>query len=169
MELKLEITTTMTSVYASVVGTLGFVFSAWNILRDRARVVVKFQKNMYVMGASQYNPKIPHISISVINRGRRPVRIEKVGVRIIGSSRGKWILYPDRLTGPIANRGVLTEENPSCDYLAEQVDSELAMVWFAFASDAKGVMYKRYLHRLPTFWVVWRYVFLTISSSRGKV
>jgi hypothetical protein len=145
----------MVSIYASIVGTLGFLFSAYNIVRDRAQVVVKFQKNMYVRGVLGYDPEKIYINVSVINKGRRPVRIEKVGVRVIGCERGKWILYPDGLADRIENRGVLTEENPSCDYLAEQNDAELAMVWYAFASDARGVMYKRYLHRLPTFWFVW--------------
>lgn len=97
--LKIEISANTVSWYSAVVATISFlaifVLALLNYLRDRARVEIGLQKNMWVVSAGSvypYDPDKDYLAITTINHGRRPVTIETIGYEFLGRKKGGAII-----------------------------------------------------------------------------
>lgn len=109
---SITIDTGVVAWYGAIVATGGLFLSAFNFFRDRARIKLeyKFNGRLYDKNLKEYN-NLKYLIISVINKGRRPVLIEKVSLRILG--RG-WSFLGGKLNNPMPRS--ITEENPKATF-----------------------------------------------------
>jgi len=151
---KLEISASAVAWYGAIVATVGILVSLYNVLRDRARIKIKFQRDMQIIGPQPvYDPNKTYFNITVINKGRRPVNITKAAIRTIGRER-KYALLSDSFSAH-RNR-VLNESNPTTEFMMEQIEDLLANAWFICVYDATGRAYRKFLHPLLPLSNLWR-------------
>lgn len=152
-EYTFEISASTVAWYGAIVATAGALISIYNVLRDRPRIKMQFQKDMNIYGHQSVYPKDKtYISITVINKGRRPVNITKAGLRTLGAER-KYAMFNDSFSAH-RNR-VLTEESPTSEFMVEQDEKILELLsgaWYIWTQDATGKMYRKYLHSFPYIW-----------------
>ncbi len=119
-----EISTSAVAWYAAIVATIGAIIAVLNFFRDRARVVIEYQKDRIILGQqSVYEKDKPHFAITVINRGRRPINIAKAYLRIIGGRKKTFHILTDSFAQH--RKRVLNEESPSTDFLVPQDEISL--------------------------------------------
>ena len=149
--LTINITANVVQWYGAIVATAAFFPLAYSVLRDRAKIKIEFRRNFFIAGdKSREKLEI----ITVINSGRRPVKIDKVAIRVLGA-KGKYALLSSSLLK--SRQRVLTEENPSTSYEVKQEnDSSWKRYWWISVYDGAGREYKKYLHRFPTFWRIFQ-------------
>lgn len=148
-DLSIIISASVVAWYGAILATLGFVFSVYNILRDRAKIKILFKKNIWVKGGvGLYKPGVKYLNITVINIGRRPVRIEKAALKIAGE-KGSWLLSDSFVEH---RNKVLTEESPRTEFLADRADVNVDRIWYVSIYDGHDNEYRKYLHPFPTFW-----------------
>jgi hypothetical protein len=141
---RLEISASVVAWYGAIVATVGILVSLYNVLRDRARIKIKYQRDMKIVGPrAVYDPNKIYFNITVINKGRRPVNITKAAIRAIGEKR-KYALLADSFSAH-RNR-VLNESNPTTEFMMEQVEDWLANAWFICVYDATGRGYRKFVH-----------------------
>ena len=81
---RLEISASAVAWYGAIVATIGILVSLYNVLRDRARIKIKYQEDMQIIGPQTvYDSNKTYFNITVINKGRRPVNITKAAIRTI--------------------------------------------------------------------------------------
>ena len=152
-EYTFEISATTVAWYGAIVATVGASISIYNVLRDRPKIIITYQKDMNIYGPQSVYPKDKtYISVTVINKGRRPVNIIKAGLRTLGAKR-KFAIFNDSFSKH--RKRILTEESPTSEFMVEQDDKMLEMLsgsWYIWAQDATGKMYRKYLHRFPYIW-----------------
>lgn len=140
--------------YGAIIATVSIIIGILNYLHDRAKVIVKFQKNMrmgprYIVNSSPWSPEKDYFVITVVNKGRRLVKISKAGLKYYGRLQKPWVIAGDSV---LKTDRTLTESNPATDFLIEQDRLNLEEIYFVWAEDVIGKVYKRYAHKLPTFW-----------------
>lgn len=146
-QIKLEISANAVAWYGAIVATIAAALSIFIALRDRARIRIICQKDMIIIGEQSIYPKDKtYFSVSVVNKGRRPIRIEKVAFRTIGAKK-RFALFSDSFLQ--GRRRVLTEEYPRTDYMAEQDEELLRSVWYIAVYDGTGKTYRKYLKLFP--------------------
>lgn len=152
-QFKLEISANAVAWYGAIVATLGALTSLYNVLRDKARVKITYQKDMQVGGIQNlYDPNKTYVDITVINKGRRPIRIAKVAVRTVGKGL-KYLLLTDSFF-PHVNK-ILTEEDPTAGFLLEQNEDLLASAWYICVYDGTGKVYRKFMRISPPSWRAW--------------
>jgi len=144
--IKIEISASSAAWYAAVVATLSFIFSAYNILRDRARIILKYQKNMQIHSTTLYRSDKNYFVITVINKGRRAVTITKAGCRYRQKEKA-WSIASDSFFYGSRELG----EGKSTDFLIEQDLIDFNRLLFIWACDATGRVYKKRVSYLPFF------------------
>lgn len=151
--LRLEITASAVAWYGAVVATAGMLVSLYNVFRDRAKVKIKYQKDMQIIGPQTvYDPNKTYINITVINVGRRPINITRAAFRTLGTKK-KYALLADSF---MAHRNkVLDETNPTTDFMTEQNEELMVNVWFICVYDATGRVYRKYVHPSLPFSRLW--------------
>lgn len=150
---KIAISPTLVAWYGAIVATVGMLVSLYNILRDRAKIKIRYQKDMRVIGSQAvYDPNKTYFNITVINRGRRPINITKAALRTIKSGK-KYMLLTDSFA--VHRNRVLDESNPTTEFMIEQTDEVLTNLWFICVYDAAGGRHRKYVHPLlplSKFW-----------------
>ena len=92
---KIEISASAVAWYAAIVATAGMLVSLYSVFRDRAKIKIKYQRDMQIIGPQTvYDPNKTYFNITVTNQGRRPVNITKAAFRTIGT-RKKYALLAD--------------------------------------------------------------------------
>lgn len=163
---SIEISATTVAWYGAIVATFGLLLSLYNVLRDRARIKIKYQRDMTITGnQSIYPADKTYFVVTVINKGRRPINISSAGLRTLGR-RTKYSLLSDSFS-PHRNR-VLTEEKPSTQFIVEQYDEVLKGTLYICVYDETGREYRKYLHILPTFWALWYLLKLRLKRKRSQ-
>ena len=71
---------------------------------------------MKIIGQGTYDENKLYFNIDVINKGRRPIKIEKAAIRIFGKG-SPFLLLNDSFTSHRPK--VLTEKEPRTSFLAE--------------------------------------------------
>lgn len=144
------ITTNLVAWYGAVVATLSVLFSIYNTLRDRAKIKILYDPNQFLHGAVSsygYDSDKEYLSINVINKGRRPIKIEKAALKILG--RKGYLLLSDSFVDHRTR--VITEEEPRTLFLLEQDSVDLNKVLTVFIYDGAGREYKKHIKIFPTF------------------
>ncbi len=146
-QIKLEISANAVAWYGAIVATIAAAVSIFMALRDRARIKIICEKDRIIIGEQSIYPKDKtYFNVSVVNRGRRPIRIEKVAFRTIGRKK-RFALFSDSFLQE--RRKVLTEEYPRTDFMTEQDEDLLKSVWYIAIYDGAGKTYKKYLKFFP--------------------
>lgn len=159
-DVTVQISANSVSWYGAIVATVSLLVSLWNSFRDRARIFLKVQTDMEFVGDKRYMPGGTQggavLILSVINSGRRPVKIERAAVRILGASH-KFRLLTDSF-----NQGesrVITEESPSTRFTVEQNLIPMDFIWYFVVFDGTGREYRKYHHWIPwkALWKIYRH------------
>lgn len=136
--------------YAAAVATISLFWHVYSILRDKAKIVLKIEKNRRIVSHNNdnlYNPNIDYIILNVINKGRRPIKITQAGIKVYNSKEGKnVIIFSDSF---LPTKRVLTEENPSTNFACDQSKIDLNNIEYLWARDGADKIYKKYIHSLP--------------------
>jgi len=147
--ITIQISVNTVAWYGAIIATVGFIMSTYNILRDKAKIKIKYEPNMYIHGGESLNYPggVEHLSISVINRGRRPIRIEAAYLKILGN---KGLVY---LTDSFADHRprIITEEKPTTTFLVKQNLIDIKKVYCVIVVDGTGRKYRKYVKAFPTF------------------
>jgi hypothetical protein len=145
--LTIEVSANSVAWYGAIVATFGFIMSTYSILRDRAKVKIKYEPNMYICGGQELNypEKIKHLSISVINRGRRPIRIESAYLKSFGEK--KILLLADSFADHRPK--IITEEKPMTTFLIKQDSIDIKKVYCVIVIDGASRSYKKYVKPFP--------------------
>lgn len=149
-EFSINISATAVAWYGAILATLGTILSIFNYFRDRAKIKIEYRIHIKVHGQHNiYDPNKEYFNITVYNRGRRPVRIEKASIRIFGKD-GPWIMLTDSF---MAYRNkILNEENPRTEFFMEQNLFDVSKAYFIQINDGANRSYRKYFHNFPTFW-----------------
>lgn len=155
-EISIIISANTVAWFGAIVASISLVFGVYNILRDRPKLKIQFQKDVQLMNTDPlYDSSKTYVSISVINRGRRPIRIESAGLRTVEKGKYSYKLFSDSFCA--TRPKILNEESPRTDFFAKQELFNLANVWYVYAVDGFGRTHKKYLHKFPTIWRVWQW------------
>ncbi len=138
--LTIQISAEAVAWYGAIIATVSILVSAYSVWRDRARIDVEVNRN--VIGFPP-NTK-DFVSITVINKGRRPIilpRISSVGFALKG---GNALLSTDPINDPINKFPIRIEEGNSTEiYIVEEAVLKYKNdLLYAFAKDATGKVYK---------------------------
>jgi hypothetical protein len=135
--------------YGAVVATISIVINILVYSKDRAIIKINFQKNMHVIGKypTNYSPNKIYFVISVVNKGRRPIKIVKAGAKLFTGDK-KLMIFSDSFA--FAGKRVLTESEPSSDFLVEQSLINVEDIEYIWVEDGAGRVYKKYFCVLPT-------------------
>lgn len=104
--------------------------------RERINIVLKCEANQFMYGGT-YKENTEHVVVSVINRGRRPVTIEKVAY-ILKDKKAKQGIFSDSF---IPGHREITE-GKSTEYIAEQSKIPFEEIKYFIAVDSTGRKYK---------------------------
>ena len=125
--------------YGAIVATIGLIVATLTYFRDRAKITIKCSSN-YIYDSPSYKEGVLYFNITIINKGRRPIRMENAGVKIIGQ-KGTYLLADS-----FANHrnAVLTEENPRTEYFVEQSKIDISKILYVVVYDGFGNGYKKW-------------------------
>ena len=131
--LKIEITAHAVAWYGAIVATCSLVISTLNAWRDRARLSVRVQRNMVALTGSPTDSEQTYLLVTVANRGRRPVTIDKVWFEQEAEQSPKWLVKDSLTQGP---REVT--EGKSVTYMAENGQFDLSIARWVCIGLATG-------------------------------
>lgn len=140
----------MVAWYGAIIVTIVVAVSIYNALRDSSQVVLKFGRN-FCRHDEWDNPLF---YISVTNRGRRPVKIDKSWVKVYGYN-GK-VLLTDSLT--TSQERTLDERNPKITFWTRENTMDVGNIYCIYASDNTEKVYKKYTKTFPTITKLWWFV-----------
>lgn len=162
--LSIEISANSVAWYGAIVATAGIFLSYFNYQRDRAKIKIKYEPDMYIIGGSSLNyPEgVKHISITVTNVGRRPVKIEKASLKLYGESK----IY--MLSDSFSDRRpkVITEESPVTSFHVKQELINTKKVYCVMIADATGKVYKKYVKKFPTMKLIYYWIIKKITTKK---
>jgi len=154
-DISINVSASVVAWYGAIVGTIGLVFSAIATIRDRAKIKILFGRDFRVVGgAGPYRDDIDYASVTVLNMGRRPIKIEKAALKIMGR-KGLFLLND---SFAVHRRRTLTEEEPRSEFLVEQDLIDVDRLWYVVVYDARGCEYRKYVHRFPSLWRYWDFL-----------
>ncbi len=139
---------TILAVWGAALSTLLAIVRLMDFIRDRVRVQVRVKGGYHCHPKDPHNPDGTYITISVVNKGRRPVKVSSAALMKPKGFEIDWVV-----------RELLSEPKP---YLQEGQSHSFKMLeddigfgsdqYVAFIEDASGKRY--YSHKLPVRW--WR-------------
>jgi len=141
------------AIWGAITGTVSLV---WNISRERMNIDIKFQRSMRLVGSAptQHDTTKPYFVLTVINKGRRPIKITKAGCKDILGNGKLYGIFTDSFVVP-ADR-VLTETNPATDFLVQADLMKLENIDFLWIEDGTGKVYRKQIRSFPTFYRIFR-------------
>lgn len=146
-DLTIQISADTVAWYGAIIATLAASISIYNVWQDRPRVTLGFGKNFRRVEAWDE----PLFYVSVVNRGRRPVKIDKAWVKVYGYA-GEALLADSLNT---AQERTLDERNPKITFWTKEGTMDVGSIYCIHASDDTGRVYKKYIKTFPTFMGLW--------------
>jgi len=141
--IRLEITAEAVAWYAAIVATASALVSAYNVLRDRARLLIQVQANMRPLpGDVQHDTTKDHIMVRVVNAGRRPTIITHVWFEPKCKGAPNILLAHCLKMGPQE-----LAEGKWAAYLLEQTAVDLKEFKYVCVSDSAGRTYRKKITR----------------------
>jgi len=148
-DINLNISASSVAWYAAIVATFGALKAINDLWNDRGRIKIQYQADMLVENTNGvYDESKKYFSTTVVNKGRRPVKITHTGAKFF--DREEISLFTDSFFKD-ADR-TLTESHPSTVYLTDQSGLPLNKLWYVYAIEAKGKEYKKYADDLSWHW-----------------
>jgi len=151
--INLQISASTVAWYGAIVATLSACVAIYNAWRDRAMIVITYQKRMKIMNAIPPLSEDKHYFIVTIrNRGRRAVSIGNAGIMYIS---GEYFLLGDSIHNIANTNRVLTEEKPDTQIISEQEGVDFSKLYYIQVFDKAGREYRKYTSKIPTFKKWW--------------
>jgi hypothetical protein len=148
--ITIQISADAVAWYGAVIATIAATVSIYNAWRDRSKVILEFGRNF--RRPDDWDK--PLFYISVVNHGRRPVRIDKSWVTVYGYD-GEALLADSLNT---RQERTLDERNPKITFWTEESTLDVSNIYRISASDETGRVYQKYIKKFPTFTKLWRVV-----------
>lgn len=139
--ISINITAETVAWYAAIIATFSAIKVVYDILTDRRKIKLSYRTDVRVQGGD-YNPNEEQFCLEIVNTGKRVVKIINAGYF---EKNGKKCILSDSLFN-LENR-ILTDSNPSTSYLLPLKDIELDKLWYLYALDGRGKVYKQYVYR----------------------
>jgi hypothetical protein len=140
-DISIKVTADSVAWYAAIIATFSAIKVVYDILSDRRKIQLSYGTDVRIQGAG-YDPNENQFCIEVVNTGKRIVKVVNVGYFKRDGSKG---IFSDSLFN-LQDR-ILTESNPSTSYLVPLKDVEVSNLWYLFALDGRGKVYKKYLYK----------------------
>jgi len=143
----IEISSNIVAWYGAIIASASLIFAVYNIIRDNARVKVKYSFNNRIVGnPAPYKSDIKYIEIEAINAGRRPIRIDKAYIDFYNEDQKA--LFRDSFSDH--RNKILTEENPRTSFLVEQKEIDVKNMRSVTVVSGTGGEFKKYVSKFPT-------------------
>jgi len=167
--LTIEINASAVAWYGAILATGGSILSVCNFFRDKAKIEVGYSldNQFYNIGPPYpYKEKEDYICVTVINKGRRPVIIEKASLRVFGT-KGYFLLGDSFADFRVK---LIDEKNPQTNFFTEQSTIDIKNVIYAEITDGTGKKYRKYLKKFPTVLLIidWLKRKLTVKQARDQ-
>ena len=140
---SIQISASAVAWYAAIVSTLSLAASLYLGWRDRARIRISISPNMMVRNVPQYDPNKTYIDITVRNRGRRPVKIQTVYLKLY-RTKG-LVLVSDSIHQHVQR--VLSEDNPRTNLFIDQGLIDPTAIEYVLVVDETGKQHIKYQRR----------------------
>lgn len=143
--ISINITAEAVAWYAAIIATFSAVKVIYDILTDRRKIKLSYRTDVVIQGGG-YDSEVQQFCIEVINTGKRIVKILNVGYF---QKDGRKVLLSDSLYNPESR--ILTDSNPSTSYFTPNKNVSLDKLWYIYALDGRGKVYKKYLYKFARF------------------
>ncbi|OGD63523.1 hypothetical protein A3A71_03670 [Candidatus Berkelbacteria bacterium RIFCSPLOWO2_01_FULL_50_28] len=153
-EINVEISSSVVALVGAITGISGVVLGLIGLFRDRARIKVVYKSEWEIIGSHpHYKNNTIYSEVRVINKGRRPVTVQKLAARV-RHDKG-WIIIFDPYWLNNTNR-LLNEENTTSNiyWIKDLFDPK--DIYYFIVEDTAGRKYKKWLHP-------WKYFFRSIK------
>ena len=150
MEAK-ETITLIASILGITFSAVALTVSVLNYLRDRARVKVLLEWDLWVTPNPTFDPTKQWGSITVTNVGRRPVFITKVAVKMPKGAHPRYLVILDSMPGQRLSEG----DSPQVQMVSQDDMRKVAHYWKrirAVAFDSTGKEYQSKPFKKPPSW-----------------
>lgn len=145
--IKIEISANAVAWYGAIVASLSVIFSAYQIWRDSSRIKISLETGLNFYNAAPfYKENIEYIGVSVVNKGRRPIKITHATFLVLGDE--KKLLLTDSFADH--RKQVITEDEPKTQFFIEASLVDLGKIWCIVVTDGAGRDYKKYVKKFPT-------------------
>jgi|GEM_PF-1531314 len=144
-DIGINITAGTVAWYAAIIATFSAVKVIYDILTDKRKIQLNYRTDVSVQGGG-YDPDDNQFCIEVVNTGKRIVKIVNAGYF---EKDGKKSIFSDSLFN-LESR-ILTDSNPSTSYLVLLREVNLDKLWYLYALDGRGKVYKKYVYRFARF------------------
>ncbi len=142
-DILINISSTYIALWGAITGSISLLVLIFTFLRDRPIIKITYKEGWKIMNAiPPYKEGVSYTSISVFNKGRRAIRIEKAVFRVKGDK--PWILLTDSWS-PTRNK-ILTEGKPSTEFNFESKLINFDKVYYIAVFDGVGKKYVKWVH-----------------------
>lgn len=136
---KFEITASAVAWYAAIVATGSAMVSAYNILRDRARLQVTVKADMKLAPSDTSYGDATYVVVTAVNTGRRPITVTKVWFEKNKHAKPKLLLADSMKHGAKE-----LSEGKWADYLGKQDQFDPSLKYVC-VEDSTGRVHRRRL------------------------
>jgi len=137
----LEISASSVAWYAAIVATVSAAVSAYNILRDRARLLIRVAANMRFLNAESPSESGLFIVVTVVNSGRRPITITHVWLE--GGRKTEKLLF----AGSVIQGARELTEGKWADYRCKQEGLDKQLFKYVCVTDSTGRIHRKRVAR----------------------
>lgn len=134
--ISITINANVVAIYAAIVSTLVLIIQFLNYWNDRINIVLDY-KTDYKIHGENYNPDKSYLLLTIRNKGKRPVTIEKVGYIANNKEDAHGIFTNSVLYG---SREL--SEGKATKYIVDQEEINLDKINYFVAYDQAGREYK---------------------------
>jgi hypothetical protein len=145
-DISIQISANTVAWYAAIVSTVGLLATLYTAWKDRPRVKITINPDMRIRNVPQYDPNKTYIDITVRNRGRRPIKIQNVLLKLY-RTKGYMVINDSLLQHTVR---VLKEDDPRTNFFVEQRFIDPATIEYVVLYDETGKMHIKY-HRRGAF------------------
>jgi len=146
---SITITASTVAWYAAVMATASAFVSFYNILRDRAKIIISHQKGMKMINpAPGFSAEKNYVIVTVRNKGRRPISL---GNAAFATINGEALIITDSFMNTSGDNRILTEENPEGKFIVDPEGIDFSEILYIQVFDKAGREYRKYMCKLPTF------------------
>jgi hypothetical protein len=146
-QISIIISASAVAWYAAIVSTISLLVVLYSTWKDRARVRISVTPNVNIRNVPIYDPNKNYIDVTIRNRGRRPVKISTVAMKLY-RTRG-FVLLNDSIHQHMQR--ILTEEEPRTNFFVEQNLVDPRRIDYVVIHDEAGNMYVKYVRKGARF------------------
>ncbi len=135
MRLSITISADTVAWYGAVLATVAAAKTIYDWWSDRSRLKIEWQFDMRMQDEHD-----TFFMVNVVNRGKRPVKITHVAVKLYGQK--EIGLLGHSFTNQ--DQRILTDEKPATQYPTIQGNISPQSLWLVIVYDARGREYRKY-------------------------